>query len=199
MGFFAPGDVALRREVLHGKPWSVTPTRVVLDEPGLLVVFTVPGTVFGFPPHHYPHGWQAAGNTRWRGHGKLQLHRPGDAYSVDLYWQGPERRFAGWYLNLQDPFRRTPLGFDTLDHALDYWAPVEGGWVERDRDEFEAQLAEGKYTAEQGEAIRRTGKEVGAMLDAGDTWWDRRWADFTPDPDWPVPTLPAGWADYPLP
>ncbi|MEV0677998.1 DUF402 domain-containing protein [Actinosynnema sp. NPDC050436] len=199
MGFFAPGDVALRREVLHGRPWAVTPTRVVADGPELLAVFTVPGTRFGFPPHPVPHGWQALGREQWHGHGKLQLHRPGDAYSVDLYWQGDDRRFAGWYLNLQDPFRRTPLGFDTLDHELDYWVPVDGHWIDRDREEFEHQVADGKYTAEQGDAIRRTGKEVEAMLDGGTTWWDPAWSAFTPDPGWPVPTLPAGWADYPLP
>ncbi|MEU4802794.1 DUF402 domain-containing protein [Actinosynnema sp. NPDC023587] len=167
MGFFAPGDVALRREVLHGRPWAVTPTRVVADGPDLLAVFTVPGTRFGFPPHPFPHHWQTLGRTRWNGHGKLQLHRPGDAYSVD--------------------------------HELDYWVPVDGPWSDRDREEFELQVAEGKYTAEQGDAIRRTGKEIEAMLDGGTTWWDPAWSGFTADPDLPAPDLPAGWEDYPLP
>jgi hypothetical protein len=194
MGNFAPGDTALRREILHGKPWAVMPTRVVLDEPELLVVFVVPGTPLEFPEHHWPH---KSGRTHWRGNGKLLMHRPGEAYSVDLYWHGEERRFAGWYLNLQDPFRRTSLGFDTLDHELDYWAPAEGGWSERDREDFERQTAEGKYSPELAERVRRQGKEIEAMLTAGTTWWDPVWADFTPDPDWPVPTLPTGWEDYP--
>lgn len=198
MGFFQPGDVALRREVLHGRPWSVTPTRVVADGPDLLVVFMPPGTGFGFPPHDRPHHWLLRGRTHWRGVGKLQLHRPGDAYSVDLYW-ADDGRFKGWYLNLQDPFRRTPLGFDTLDHALDYWVPAEGGWEELDRDEFEEQVADGKYTAGQAEAIRATAAEVVAMLDAGACWWDPAWAEWEPDPAWPTPVLPAGWEDYPLP
>ncbi|HEV7908332.1 MAG TPA: DUF402 domain-containing protein [Pseudonocardiaceae bacterium] len=199
MGCFSPGDVALRREVLHEKPWSVTPTRVVLDEPGLLVVFVVPGTRFGFPEHHWPHGWQSRGSTYWRGHGKLQMHRPDDAYSVDLYWHGDERRFGGWYLNLQDPYRRTDLGFDTLDHELDYWVPADGDWEERDREDFEAQVAQGKYSPDLAEAIRWQGEEIEAMLRSGTTWWDPAWANWRPDPDWPVPVLPEGWEDYPLP
>jgi hypothetical protein len=199
MGYFEPGDVALRREVLHGKPWSVIPTRVVLDEPGLLVVFVVPNTVFGFPEHEWPHGWRRDGATYWRGHGKLQMHRPDEAYSVDLFWQGPERRFQGWYLNLQDPYRRTDLGFDTLDHELDYWVPAEGGWEDRDREEFEQQAAQGKYSADLAEGVRRQGKEIETMLTSGSTWWDQDWANWQPDPDWPVPTLPPGWEDYPLP
>jgi hypothetical protein len=27
--------------------------------------------------------------------------------------------FSGWYVNLQDPLRPAPLGFDTRDHLLD--------------------------------------------------------------------------------
>jgi hypothetical protein len=192
MGFFAPGDVALRREVLHGKPWWVLPTRVVADGPDLLAVFVVPDTPIGYADHH----WPAKTNTHWRGHGKLMLHRPGDAYSVDLYWQGEERRFAGWYLNLQEPFRRTAFGFDTLDHALDYWAPVEGGFQELDRDEFDEQVALGKYTAGEAELIRRQAKEIEAMLTAGTTWWDPSWAAFQPAADWPVPEVPDGWDSW---
>ncbi|MBY8849211.1 DUF402 domain-containing protein [Saccharothrix longispora] len=195
MGYFAPGDVALRREVLHGRPWSVTPTRVVLDGPDLLVVFTVPDTEIGYPPHPRPHHGRALGRTHWRGHGRLQLHRPGDAYSVDLFWQGEDRRFAGFYLNLQAPFRRTALGFDTLDHALDFWVPVDGDWHELDRDEFERYVAEGRYDAAEAEAIGRTAEEVAAMLTAGTTWWDPAWGDWAPDPAWPVPALPEGWED----
>ncbi|GAA3887692.1 DUF402 domain-containing protein [Saccharothrix violaceirubra] len=199
MGFFAPGDVALRREVLHGKPWLVTPTRVIVDEPDLLVVFVVPGTHFGFPTHHRPHPWQVKGSTHWRGNGKLQLHRPGDAYSVDLFWGGEERRFEGWYLNLQDPFRRTPFGFDTLDHELDYWVLPDGAWEDKDRVEFEAQVVDGKYTAEQGAEIRAVGVAIEEMLNARTQWWAPEWAEFEPDPSWPVPVLPAGWQDLPLP
>ncbi|MBP2334089.1 hypothetical protein JOF41_000267 [Saccharothrix coeruleofusca] len=199
MGYFSPGDVVLRREVLHGRPWSVMPLRVVEDGPDLLVTFSVPGTVLGFPPHHRPHGWQLKGNTVWRGHGRLQLHRPDLAYSVDLFWHGPQRRFAGWYLNLQDPFRRTPEGFDTLDHELDYEVAPDGTWQELDREDFERQVVEGKYSAEQAESIRATGREIVAMLTAGTTWWDPAWARWEPDPDWPVPVLPEGWEDYPQP
>ncbi|MEU5690364.1 DUF402 domain-containing protein [Actinosynnema sp. NPDC020468] len=192
--YFSPGDVVLRREVLHGRVWSVLPSLVVRDEPGLLVLFTAPGTPFGYPPHPYPHKWQLQGSTHWRGNGRLQLHRPRDAYSVDLFWKGEDRVFNGWYLNLQDPYRRTPFGIDTLDHELDYSVSPDGTWREHDRDEFEAQVAEGKYTAEQGEAIRRQGAEIEAMLTAGTQWWDPSWADWTPDPSWSAPALPRDWA-----
>lgn len=198
MRHWRTGQVVLRREVLHGKPWAVTPTRVVVDEPGLLAVFTVPGTRFGFPAHHWPHEWNLSGNHVWRGHGKLMMHRPGDAYSVDLFWQGEDRRFAGWYINLQDPFRRCAQGFDTLDHELDFRVAPDGSWTEKDRDLFELQVRQGKYTAEQAVAIQAQGARITRMLSSGDTWWDPSWAHWTPDPTWDVPPLPDGWADYPL-
>jgi hypothetical protein len=200
MGYFSPGDVVLRREVLHGRPWAVLPTRVIVDEPGLLAVFVVPGTPLGLPDHHWPHGWRTSGATRWRGHGKLLLHRPDDAYSVDLYWRGEDRAFHGWYLNLQDPYRRTPLGFDTLDHELDYWIPADGSpWEDRDRAEFEEQVLLGKYSPELAERVRQQGEDIEKMIVTGSTWWDPAWADWAPDPDWEVPALPDGWEDYPLP
>ncbi|WP_199442436.1 DUF402 domain-containing protein [Umezawaea beigongshangensis] len=200
MGYFSPGDVVLRREVLHGEPWAVLPTRVIVDEPGLLAVFVVPDTPLGLPDHHWPHGWRRSGATRWRGHGKLLLHRPDDAYSVDLYWRGEDRTFHGWYLNLQDPYRRTPLGFDTLDHELDYWIPADGSpWEDRDREEFEEQVLLGKYSPELAERVRRQGEDIEKMIVSGSTWWDPAWADWAPDPAWEVPALPDGWEDYPLP
>ena len=37
----------------------------------------------------------------------LMLQRPGEAHAIWVFWDGPEREFAGWYVNFQEPFRRT--------------------------------------------------------------------------------------------
>ena len=108
------------------------------------------------------------------------LHRPGDAYSVDVFWTGPDRQFAGWYLNLQDPIRRYPGGFDTLDHELDFWAPASGRWSVKDDELFEQRVAEGRYTQEQAASIRKTGDQVAGMLSTGSRWWDEAWAEWAP-------------------
>ena len=52
------------------------------------------------------------------------LQRPGDAYAIWHFWHGPEREFRGWYVNLQEPFRRTAQGYDTQDLELDIWVPA---------------------------------------------------------------------------
>lgn len=180
MTFFSPGDVAVRREVLHGQVWSEMPTRVVVDSPDLLAVFVEPGTRLTYPPHPYPHPWDKPERGCWRGNGKLMLHRPGDAYSVDLFWHGPDRVFSDYYLNLQAPYERTADGFNTLDHALDYRMRPDGTWEQLDLDEFERDVEIGKYTAFEADAIRLEGKKIEAMLSTGDIWWDTAWASWTP-------------------
>ena len=189
-----PGDVIVRREVWRGRPWSGWATTVVRDEPALLALYLAEGTRFAFPDGDWPggrHPWY--GRDAWSGHGVLGLHRPGDAYAVLVFWDGPERRFAGWYVNFQDPFRRTRLGVDTFDHELDIWIPDGASWRWKDEDLLEASVATGRFTAEEVAEIRAEGERVAADLDAGRRWWSDDWRTWEPDPSWPVPELPEGW------
>jgi Protein of unknown function (DUF402) len=190
------GDQVVRREFLHGHPWIGFTTYVVSDEPDLLAVYLASGSELAFPEwpfDQWEHPWRAAGHTHWSGHGKLILQRPGDAYSVDLFWRGEDREFACWYLNLQDPVRRHRAAFDTLDHELDYWVGPDGVWHEKDAELFEQRVREGRYSQEQATAIRAVGASVRDMLTRGDQWWDPAWADWRPADSWRGTTLPAGW------
>ncbi|MGH3478431.1 MAG: DUF402 domain-containing protein [Nocardioidaceae bacterium] len=200
ISLWAPGERVVRREFLHGQPWIGFTTYVVKDAADLLAVYLPSGSELAFPDwpfDRWEHPWRTAGNRRWRGHGKLMLHRPGDAYSVDLFWRGESREFAGWYVNLQDPFRRHDRGFDTLDHELDYWVAPDGTWSEKDGELFEQRVAEGRYEAGTAEAVRRTGADVRAMLTLGTHWWDDSWRHWRPPAEWGATTLPQGWSEQP--
>jgi hypothetical protein len=189
-----PGDVIVRREVWHGKPWAGTTARIVLDEPQLLVTYTPPGTPFAFPDGDWPggrHPWH--GRNAWSGHGTLALHRPGDRYAVFVFWEEPARRFACWYVNFQDPFRRTPIGFDTLDHELDLVVEPDGTWWLKDVDGLELRVAEGRFTPAEADEIRAEGAAMARALAAGGRWWDDSWASWEPPPAWTAAPLPAGW------
>jgi len=192
------GDVIVHREVWRGIPWLASPVVVVEDRPELVVTYMPEEMPLAFPPSAdgRPHPW--AGKERWAGHGVLVLRRPGEAYSVWHFWDGPERRFAGWYLNLEEPFRRTAAGYDTQDLELDLWLPAAGGWQFKDEEHLEERVREGRYTEEQVEAARRVGRELGAMLDRGERWWDERWASFTPEAGWRAPSFPDDWEATPL-
>jgi Protein of unknown function (DUF402) len=184
----------VRREVWRGRPWAGFAMTVVRDEPDELVLYLAEGTAFAFPEGDWPggrHPWH--GRPAWVGHGVLHLHRPGDPYSIWAFWDGPDRRFAGWYVNLQAPFRRSERAIDTLDHELDIWIPEGGGRRWKDEDLLEASVATGRFTREEVAAIRADGKAVLAELDAGRRWWSDEWRTWTPDPAWTVPELPDDW------
>jgi uncharacterized protein DUF402 len=193
-----PGDVIVHREVWRGTPWQASPVVVVDDGPGLLATYIPEDAPFAFPPSAdgRPHPW--AGRGRWSGHGVLVLRRPGEAYSVWHFWDGPERRFVGWYLNLEEPFRRTSIGYDTQDLELDVWIPTGEPWRFKDEEKLDERVADGRYTAEQVAATRTLGTAIGAMLDRGEPWWGERWTSFEPDPGWRAPAFPDGWEEAPV-
>ena len=151
---WSTGDAIVRREVLNdGRAWLEVPVVVVRDEPELLATYVAEGAPFHFPPGDWPtptgrHPWH--GRTSWQGHGVLMLQRPGEAHAIWVFWHGPEREFTGWYVNLQQPFRRTEVGYDTQDLELDIWLPVDGGWEWKDADVLEERIREGRFTPRAG-------------------------------------------------
>lgn len=192
------GEVIVRRELWRGVPWCAIPHVVVEDTPDLLVTYLPEQAPLAFLPSAdgRPHPW--AGQERWQGHGMLTLLRPDEAYSVMHFWEGHERRFAGWYLNLEEPYRRTATGYDTQDLELDIWIPVEGDWRLKDAEMVEQRVREGRFDNDQAQAIRKLGKELVEMLQRDDRWWDPTWATFVPDPDWRALDLPVGCEDEPV-
>ncbi len=185
---WSEGDVIVRREVLNdGRAWLEVPVVVVRDDPELLATYIRTGTPFHFPEGEWPtangrHPWHP--RESWQGHGVLMLQRPGDAHAIWVFWHGPEREFRGWYVNLQEPFRRTEAGYDTQDLELDIWLPAGGGWEWKDADVLEERIHEGRYTAAQVEEIWAEGHRVVHELEAGRRWWDPWWALWEPDPAW---------------
>jgi hypothetical protein len=178
---WSEGEVILRREVRNdGWAWMTCPVVVVRDEPGLLATYMPEGTPFTFPPGPVLHPWH--GRAAWQGHGVLMLQRPGEAHAIWVFWDGPEREFAGWYVNFQEPFRRTAQGYDTQDLELDIWIPVDDHWQWKDREAVDLRVREGRLTPEQADAVRAEGARVAADLHAGVRWWDPAWADWSPDP-----------------
>lgn len=183
-----------RREVWRGLAYAAIPVVVVRDEPELLAVYVPEGAPFGFHDEDWPpgpHPWRQYGS--WRGHGMLALHRPGAAHAVHVFWTGPARRFRRWYVNLQAPYRRTEIGFDTLDHVLDLWSTDGRTWHWKDDEALERRAAEGYFTEAEAAAIRAEARRFEDEVCEEGPWWDLTWADWRPDPAWRVPELPAGW------
>ncbi len=187
---WSPGQVLVRREVLNdGHPWAEIAVLCIEDTDDLLVTYIPEGAPIRFPPGPFgPHPW--LGKERWHGHGTLMLQRPDDWYAVWVFWSGPKREFRGWYLNLQEPFRRTPQGYDTQDLELDIWLPREGGYELKDDEQLEQRVEEGRFTTEQVRATRAEASRILRELESDGRWWSDTWSEWQPDPDWPTPTFP---------
>lgn len=191
-----PGEIVVRREVLHGEPWLDMPVHVVEDSPELLAVYMAEGSELLFPTvpaDFFEHPWKTRGHTVWNGHGKLMLHRPGDAYSIDLFWHGPGRRFDTWYINLQAPLVRLPRGFITLDHELDLLVSAEGAVTIKDDDLLDERVREGRYTRSEVERFRALGARLASDFAGNGVWADPAWMTWTPPADFRAATVPDGW------
>ena len=195
------GDLIARREQLGLQPdavaertaatgvWLVTPVFVVEDLAEHLVSYIAPGARFRFPTGEWPtHPW--SDREAWVGHGCLMVQRPGDHYAVWHFWDGPDREFVCWYLNLQTSFVRSEGGYATQDLELDVIVYPDGSYVVKDDELLEDRVAEGKYSPELVEWIRSYGAELTSRLDSDGPWWDRSWAQWTPPAERVNPELP---------
>jgi hypothetical protein len=178
------GDRIVRREVIDGRSWLEYPQIVIHDSAELLVAYTPPGAPFEFPAGTWPtangmHPWH--GSDGWQGHGALHLMWPGVQHAVWVFWVGADRHFAHWYINIQEPFRRTSIGYDTQDLELDLVVEPNGTWWLKDAENLVARIDEGRLSADQGAAAISEAARLAELLDDGRWWWDRSWAFWRPD------------------
>lgn len=191
--YFAPGDVIKSAEQRNGEPWLQYPVRVVAHSAEQLVVYLSTGTQL-----HYPelpgvqqlHPWQQIGLKRWHGHGRLTILRPGLGYSINAFWTGFDRTFAGWQLTTQEPVTRTEQGFATFDLELDYVVRPDGTWAEKDRALLEYRVRSGHLTVDQAAAALTTGQELSTLLATEELWWDTAWAQWCPPSAWSPAAVP---------
>lgn len=176
--YWVPGHAVVRREVQRGRPVHGSALHVVFHDSDLLVTYLAPGSEVASDTARLPTPTQ----------GRLTLVRPDDAYAVDVVWEGPERRFAGWRVDLQEPVRRHEDGFDTLGHPVSFRVQPDGS--------FEQQVDEAR-PVEEAAAVEATAAAVRSMLDWRNTWWDESWAAWQPPAQWGALRLPPDWAGAP--
>lgn len=128
----------------------------------------------------------------------LRLMPPGRSYSIWLHWSpDAERRFLGWYVNLEAPFVRTAIGVDTTDDSLDVIVTPDFEWRWKDEDLTEGWIEHGVYTRAEMDRIRATGLGIVADIEARRFPFDGAWIDWHPVPVWQVPEVTPGWENRP--
>ena len=117
---------------------------------------------------------------------------PGSSAAVLLFY-GSNWSPSHWYVNLEDPLRRSPVGFDTLDHKLDVIVELDGSWRWKDEDEFVEIIERGLLDPREEERLRAEAEDAVRRIAEREPPFDLDWFGWRPDPAWPTPTLPDGW------
>jgi hypothetical protein len=198
---FRRGDVVVLREVWHGRVFEARPTIVVQDDPDQAMFFLPGGVSCGLPigddgkELRLPdRPWRL--EVRPRGDQPiLSFAWPDAPYSV-LLWTADQRRV--WYVNLQDPLERTPIGFDSVDHALDVVVELDrSSWRWKDEEELAEAVRDGLFSEVEAADFYAWGARAVDRIVSREAPFDRDWDDWAPDPGWPVPELPDGWDSDP--
>ena len=131
----------------------------------------------------------------WRNH-LLRVLLPGRPFSVWLLWS-PEWEFISYYVNLETPFARSAVGFDSSDHTLDVCVRSDRTWYYKDQDELDARVEVGLVDAEAAALVRRDAEQAVALIEGWQPPFSSGLETWRPDPPWPVPELPPGWDTHP--
>ncbi|MFF9977520.1 cytidylyl-2-hydroxypropylphosphonate hydrolase [Streptomyces erythrochromogenes] len=206
---WAPGDQILWRyrdhaPGLEGPVHICRPVTVVQDTDEMLAVWMAPGTecvkpvlADGTSVHEEPLATRytaprTTARSRWFGGGVLKLARPGDPWSVWLFW-GPGWTFKNWYVNLEEPRSRWAGGVDSEDHFLDIAVYPDRSWKWLDEDEFAQAQKSGLMGREQARRVREAGRAAVAVIEEWGVPFSAGWQEWRPDPAWRIPALPEDW------
>ncbi len=121
----------------------------------------------------------------------LRLMRPNQLSSTWLHWSSDDARtFAGWYVNIEAPYERTPIGVDTSDLSLDLvvWPDLTYEWKDEHLEQRLVDLA--IHTPEENRLIRAEGERVIADVEARRPPFDGAFLDWHPPSAWGSPTPP---------
>ena len=194
---FAPGANVVVRYItrMDGAVGMTWPYRVVRDD-GDIVALWIPTGARGMLWRTPPGQPRELVDAPWR-RDTLRLMFPGEQYSVWLFWEGEPRAFTTYYVNMEEPFRRTAVGFDTNDHALDIVVARDLSWTWKDRDEFEGLIATGHFSPEFAETVEAAAWRALGLIEQSAPPFDGSWLTWKPPAEWTVPALVDNWRDEP--
>ena len=138
-------------------------------------------------------GWDGGHESAiWTGSGVIRAHRFGDPWSV-WRWENGDAWHPGCYVNLEGPWRRTELGFDSGDWILDLVIDGEGAVTRKDEDELADALKRGGVTAEEVATIEAAADAATAAHAAGAWPFSADWDAWLPLRTTDPLTVPEGW------
>jgi len=194
---FGPGEPIALRQTWGGRVWAARPATVVQDAPEQTMLFIPVGIRWMAPFHDglrlkIPQPAFELVPQRYEQAHILSFSWPDTWYAVLLFLR-PDWEPWSWYVNLEEPLRRTRIGFDSLDHELDVIVELDGSWRWKDEDELAESIRRGVIRADEEPRMRADGERAVRRIVEREPPFDQDWSGWRPDPSWPVPELPAGW------
>lgn len=180
--------------------------RVLVDDDQLAVVATPLGSEVrrragvGSGPNGrlvLPEDWDGSYvEDQWFGAPVVRVHPKGARWSV-WRWHDGSDWLPDWYVNLERPWSRTAVGFDTQDWTLDVVASTapDGTWSVRykDEDELDFYAQTGHWPQAMRSIIEVAGEEAARIALARTFPFDADWSQWIPDASWPAAALPTEW------
>ena len=202
--FWSTGESATLRGVGSKVFWAF-PTIVVKDEPDLIALY-MPAGVLGRNVTHKPTPEELFSLTElsvaectWQRTDVLMLIVPGEAFSTYIMWETGTKNLDCLYVNLQDPIKRTPIGFDTMDHTLDIViSPDMNEWEWKDEDEFSAAQKVGFYSKEKVSEVYNEGEKAVRLITSERRSLYEEWKNWQANPEWEFPKLSPIWSEVNL-
>lgn len=195
------GSPIVYREVWQGKIWTARPVIVVQDRPDLIALYLPSGTHWKLPAgnreqylHFLRTGEWTLADATWLSGDTLFLLCPGNAHAVHVMWEPSKREFVGWYINLQEPARRTAKDFDFMDQELDIFVkPDLSEWTWKDEAHLRRAHVDGRFSTDQVDEIRAEGERVIERVRSKASPFNEGWETWNPPTEWLIPDLPEGW------
>jgi protein associated with RNAse G/E len=205
---FESGSLAVRRDVLRGKVRSAWPTRVVHDTGEEIALALWSGTEL-MAEASYAAAWRS-GDPSQRKHALFERYVAGEwSLGTSVVREGtllgfmlrdvwfsvllsfpPSGELSSWYVNFEQPYRRTSIGVDTCDLIIDLVFYPDGTHRWKDEDEYAQGRQLGLVTDTQHPEVERAKDQALAMFEQRIGPFDERWLSWRRDPAWLLPVLP---------
>ncbi len=208
LNLWKAGDHILLRGVYNGSATYMQSARVVQDTPEETALLVWPGAECMVPSGYLHHAhdrsmWDRWAETTtntlklekyiWHTNRFLILLEPEKYFSTIYIWEAAKDKFVGYYINFQLPYRRSRLGFDTLDLDLDIVIEPDFQWSWKDMDEYQQGIEAGGIHADWVNEVERAKQEVFTRLEKRGHPFNSDWLNWRPNPNWAAPNLPENW------
>ena len=147
----------------------------------------------GTPRRWTKDNWTLQDST-WQCGEVLIVIRPDQQRATCVIWTR-DRKFSGWYVNMQSRLTRTPLGFDLRDHQLDILVEPNREWRWKDEEELDICVEQGRIGPDQAKAIRAEAQRAVEEIEKDEGPFAAGLVSWTPEPRLPRPTMSPDWDD----